>query len=163
MKKSKAKQNNDAVEILRCRLVSEKPEKLAELEQIRADEPWHAKSMNFAPKLGFRSGPLPKWLEPRLQLSAVWKMQTMRDIPSQCSTGSQRRLISGLKFDSCPSGTVLLLVTSWPRRFRFNPWRSRNFFHGRGAPGMISWVHEPLQRRSTVSTHTLEHDPTPWR
>ena len=52
MKKSKAKQNNDAVEILRCRLVSEKPEKLAELEQIRADDAVARKIYELRTKAG---------------------------------------------------------------------------------------------------------------
>ena len=52
MKKSKAKQNNDAVEILRCRLVSGKPEKLAELEQIRADDAVARKIYELRTKAG---------------------------------------------------------------------------------------------------------------
>lgn len=38
MKKEKSKNTDDAVEILRRRLVAGKPEKQAELEQIRADD-----------------------------------------------------------------------------------------------------------------------------
>ena len=52
MKKSKVKRTNDAVEILRRRLVSGKPEKLAELEQIRADDAVARKIYELRTKAG---------------------------------------------------------------------------------------------------------------
>lgn len=52
MAKSKDKMTNDAVEILRRRLVSEKPGKLSELEQIRADDAVGCKIYELRTKAG---------------------------------------------------------------------------------------------------------------
>lgn len=52
MAKNKGKTTDDAVEILRRRLVSGKPEKLAELEQIRADDAVARKIHDLRTKAG---------------------------------------------------------------------------------------------------------------
>lgn len=60
MSKSKKKKTDNAVEILHRRLVSGKPEKMAELEKIRADDTVARKIYNLRMKAGLSQRALAK-------------------------------------------------------------------------------------------------------
>ena len=100
----KRKPTTDAVEILHRRYYEGKPERLAELEEARADDEIARKIYELRTQAGLTQRQLAQRVSTTASVICRLKMPTTKGIPWPCSGASRPPSASASKSALCPCG-----------------------------------------------------------